>query len=184
MIRDMHVAMLTTCSADGSLRSRPMLSQSGEIDGDLWFFTEEDSPKTFEIRRDQRVNLSYCDVAHSRYVSVSGRASIVRDDAKARQLWSEGQRVWYPNGPEDPKLALLRVTVEHAEYWDAQSASMVQLLGLPKVLAAGRRYDPGEDEKADVELREVFPPPGEALPRGEGTNYSHGEEHNRWMQEE
>jgi general stress protein 26 len=28
-------------------------------------------------------------------------------------------QAWFPGGPTDPRLALLRVTVEHGEYWDA-----------------------------------------------------------------
>ena len=40
MIRDIHIAMLTTRSEDGGLRSRPMITAKHEFEGQLWFFTK------------------------------------------------------------------------------------------------------------------------------------------------
>lgn len=156
LIQDIRVAMLTTVEEDGSLRSRPMatqkLTQKAEFDGELWFFTGAGSEKVQEIRREQHVNVSYADPDDERYVSVSGTALIVHDRAKAEELWSPVLKAWFPQGLDDPDLALLRVKVEKAEYWDSPSGKMVQLLGLVKALATGERYhaDPGENEKLEL----------------------------------
>jgi len=40
------VAMLTTVASDGSLRSRPMVTPDADFDGELWFFTRYNSPKS------------------------------------------------------------------------------------------------------------------------------------------
>ena len=53
------------------------------------------------------------------YVAVSGSGSLFRDIQKAKQLWSVEQRAYYPDGPGDERLALLRVLIERAEYWIA-----------------------------------------------------------------
>ena len=45
MIKDIRVTMMTTIDDDGTLRSRPMVAQQSEFDGDLWFFTWINSPK-------------------------------------------------------------------------------------------------------------------------------------------
>src|SRR3712207_7978131 len=50
-------------------------SQEVKPDGSLWFFTGEDSAKTFEIQQDRHVNVSYMDDASNTYVSVSDRKS-------------------------------------------------------------------------------------------------------------
>ena len=39
-------------------------------------------------------------------------ASLLRDPQKASELWSIAQRAYCPNGPEDERLALLRVRIE------------------------------------------------------------------------
>ena len=50
LIKGIKVAMLTTVCADGSLRSRPMVTQDKEFDGTLWFFTPAESPKVHEYQ--------------------------------------------------------------------------------------------------------------------------------------
>ena len=153
LIEDIKIAMLTTVEEDGSLRSRPMGTQQVEFDGDLWFFTAASAPKVGEVQRERQVNLSYADADSQRYVSVSGSAQLVRDRRKIEQLWNPIFRAWFPQGLEDPDLALLKVTVERAEYWDAPSGKLVQLYGFVKALATGKR--PGDEiadnQKIDLE---------------------------------
>jgi general stress protein 26 len=147
MIRGINVAMLTTVEDDGSLRSRPMATQDTEFDGVLWFFTKLTSAKTHEILHDQHVNLSYADVDNERYVSVSGRATVIQDPDKAEELWLPVHKAWFPKGLDDPELALIRVQVDKAEYWDPPSSTMVQVIGLARALATGKAYNPDDHEK-------------------------------------
>lgn len=146
MIKDIHIAMMTTID-DGTLRSRPMVSKPDRFDGTLWFFTWASSHKIDEVERNQQVNLSYALPDKQQYVSVSGTATLVRDKAKAKELWNPFVAAWFPKGLDDPDLALLRVDVEYAEYWDAPSSRMVRLYEYAKANAAGRTPDMGENRK-------------------------------------
>jgi len=141
LINGIKFAMLTTAMLDGTLRSRPMATQQVEFDGVLWFFTQYNSGKVDEIRNDQHVNLSYADPSDNRYVSVSGRAMVVRDRNKSEELWTEWHRAWFPKGLDDPDLALLRVDVHDAEYWDSPSSKVVQLAGFVKAMVTGKPAD-------------------------------------------
>ena len=132
MIRNVKVAMLTTMGADRTLRSRPMATQEADFDGTLWFFTQASSEKAREIRLNPHVNASYVSTDDHHYVSLSGNASLVQDRDKMQELWSPAYRVWFSQGLEDPELALLKVDVEQAEYWDMLSSSMVSLLELDR----------------------------------------------------
>lgn len=139
LISDIHIAMLTTVTADGTLRSRPMATQQIDlIDGVLWFFSSSDSPKNDEILHQRQVNLAYMSVDKQRYVSVSGEAQIVRDKTKTRQLWKPAAKTRFPDGVDDPNLVLLRVEVTSAEYWDSPSSKMVQFYGLAKLAFTGK----------------------------------------------
>ena len=51
-------AMLTTMTADGDHVSRPMAVQEAEFDGDLWFFTYDDSAKARQIAQHPKVNVA------------------------------------------------------------------------------------------------------------------------------
>lgn len=151
LIDDITFAMLTTAASDGSLRSRPMATLKTDFDGDLWFFTDDDSPKVDEITREHHVCVSYASPAKNKYVSVSGLASLVQDKQRMRELWTPAAKAWFPRGVDDPHLGLLRVRVQSIEYWDSPSSKVVQLFGFAKAVITGKRLEnAGEHKKVDV----------------------------------
>jgi general stress protein 26 len=147
LIKGIRVAMLTTRDDDGTLRARPMQTQEQEFDGTLWFFTPASSHKVIEVDHEHQVNLSYADPGDNRYISVSGTATLVRDRAKIDELWTPVLKAWFPQGKDDPDVALLKVDVAKAEYWDSPSSTLVKLVGFTKAVLTGQQYRPGENEK-------------------------------------
>ena len=150
LIKDVKFAMLTTQTQDGHLHSRPMATQQLEFDGDLWFLTSISSSKIDEVQQHHAVNLAYADASDDKYVSVAGTAEILRDRAKLDELWSPFHTAWFPKGKEDPDIALIRVTVESAEYWNVPESKMVQVIGFAKAALTGKRYHPGEHGEVDL----------------------------------
>lgn len=146
LIEDIDFAMLTTLNGE-KLHSRPMSTQQVEFDGDLWFFTSDKTHKVEEIEKDNRVNLAYSKPESNTYISVFGRASLVKDRAKIEELWNPIYKAWFPKGLDDPSLVLLKVTVEEAEYWDSPSSTIVQIVGFIKALATGQQADGGDHGK-------------------------------------
>ena len=139
-------AMLVTRSADGALRARPMAVAESQADGDVWFVTYIDSPKVDEIRVDDRIGVTM--QGEGRYLSISGTGEIVRDRAKVHELWKEQWKVWFPNGKDDPNIALIRVRAEEAEYWDQHGTKGLKyLLEAVKALARGTTPNTKEIEQ-------------------------------------
>ena len=93
-----------------------------------------------KLERDPHVNLSYVSNKDNCYISVSGVATVSQDRAKIKELWTPFHKAWFPEGSDDPNIALLKVDVDHAEYWDSPSSKVVQLFGFAKALATGKRY--------------------------------------------
>ena len=150
LIKDLKYAMLTTVDDDGSLRSRPMATQNAEFDGELWFFTRANSAKVQEIEHEQHVNVSYAHPDDQTYISVSGKARLVRDPKKNEELWTPAMKAWFPKGADDPETALLNVRVEKAEYWDSASSAVVHVIGFVKAVVTGKPYHAGENEKISL----------------------------------
>ena len=150
MIKDIKYAMLTTVDESGALRSRPMATQNKEFEGELWFFTKASAPKVEEVERQHHVNVCYTHPDDQTYVSVSGQAKLVRDVEKNKELWTVPMKAWFPNGPEDPEVALLQVSVDKAEYWDTPGSTVVHLVGFVKATLTGKPYHPGENEKVEM----------------------------------
>jgi general stress protein 26 len=151
LIEDIKIGMLTTEDDDGTLRSRPLQTVGVDDNGSLWFFTSATSPKVAESKADGgRVNVSYANPAKQDYVSVSGKATITRDREKMKQLWTKWVEAFFPKGLNDPDLALLRVDIEKAEYWDAPGSAIGRAYGLAKALAAGKTDALGENQKLNL----------------------------------
>lgn len=148
LIRDIDFCMLTTIDQRGDLHSRPM-SSNGEIDqdGDIWFFTGAFSHKVSEINDAPRVNVSFADPQNQNYVSITGRAKLVRDRDKIDELWKPEYQMWFPEGKDDPNIALLKVKVEKAEYWDSPSGTVSYALDFVSSLLTGEEPNAGEHKQ-------------------------------------
>src|SRR6185503_1058219 len=102
------------------------------------------SHKVDEVNQDRHVNVSFADPGKQHYVSLSGTAQLVRDREKIEQLWNPALRAWFPDGLDDPDVALLKITVESAEYWDAPASMVAFTIGLAKALITGQAHDPSD----------------------------------------
>ena len=146
MMKSISFAMLTT-EDDDNLRARPMVAAQSGFDGTLWFFTRASSHKVNEVKQDQRVGVTYADPGKQDYVSLSGHAQLVRDKAAIDAHWGESMRTWFPKGKDDPDIALLKVDITMAEYWDAPNSTMVHAYGYLKAVVTGEPPHPGGNEK-------------------------------------
>ena len=147
LIKDVGIALLVTTGEGGQMRGRPMAAMNKDFDGTLWFASRESAPKLGEIADHSHVLLAYSEPKSQHYVSVSGTAQVLRDVAKVKELWSEPMRVWFPKGPDDPDIALIRVDVHDAEFWDAPSSTWVYAVGYLKARLTGEApHDVGENK--------------------------------------
>ena len=101
-----------------------------------------------DLLRAPAVNVAYANTSKDAYVSVSGRAAVVEDDARKKQMWSKFAEAWFPGGPEDPDLALVRVQIEAAEYWNVRESKVTQLIKMARAAVTGNPpTDMGEHAK-------------------------------------
>jgi len=151
LVKDIDFCMLTTIDEHGDPHSRPM-SSNGDIDpdGDLWFFTNLSSHKVSEVENAPKVNVSFADPENQRYVSITGVAQLVRDRKKIEELWRPEFKMWFPEGKDDPEIALLRIGLEKAEYWDSPSSTIGFALSFVSGLVTGKQPDFGENKKLDL----------------------------------
>jgi general stress protein 26 len=138
-IKDVRFGMFTTIDGSGMLTSRPLTTQQIDREGNMWFYTSDEAPFTHELEHHSDVNVSFSSPEQSLYLSVSGRAVLVRDSIKARELWNPMVKAWFAGGLNDPHLAMIRVQIHSAEYWDAGSSKMKQLVALAKAAITGER---------------------------------------------
>lgn len=154
MVKDIRFAMFTSRHGNGHLHARPMTLQNKAVDEDacLWFFMSRRNDAVGDLAQDGTVNVSFAHPGDDRYVSVSGTAAVLEDQIKKQQLWSPMAKAWFPDGPTDPDLALVRVAIVHANYWDVKSNKLVQLYKMAKAAITG---EPPNDmgEQGEIRMR-------------------------------
>ena len=149
LIDKARIGIITTMDVDGHLVSRPMAVKEREFDGDLWFFTEDPSHKTREVRAHPQVNVAL--QSGNGWVSLSGEAQVVQDPAKIDELWDTGAEAWFTEGRNDPKVALLRVVAHTAEYWASDEPKPLVLFKYAKAAIGGGRPNVGEARTVDLD---------------------------------
>ena len=147
-VQDANVCMLTTTEADGKLVSRPMAIQQIEDDHTIWFMTRIDNPAVQETAGGQQVNVTIAEKGF--WASIAGSATIVQDVERKKAFWSKATEAFFGDAkPEDPEVALLRVTPETAQYWDSPGlpATALQMI---KGLTSDKPAHPGETHEVDL----------------------------------
>ncbi|MEO6410186.1 MAG: pyridoxamine 5'-phosphate oxidase family protein [Burkholderiaceae bacterium] len=152
LIKDIKFAMFTTRNAEGTLQARPMTTQNAKLDEEnaLWFFMSRQSEAATDLAASTQVCVIYADPGKDSWVSVSGEAAVVEDAAKKKQLWNVMTKAWFPKGIDDPDLALVRVRIASASYWNVTENQVVQLLKMAAAVITGK--PPQMGDHADVKM--------------------------------
>ncbi len=151
IVNDATAAFLVSRSGD-ALNGRPMATAEIEDDFDsIWFACQRDSQITKEVEQDGHVFLGYTNGSGSEWASINGSARVVDDHEKVKELWSPFWKNWF-EGPEDPRVILIEVAPEHAEYWDAGSRA-VQLLKFAVAAVSGKHVDEGKHGEVELGAR-------------------------------
>jgi len=144
LAKGIHICMMTTVSTDGELSSRPMAVQDEPFNGVMWFLTRSTSEKVDEIKQDQHVLLTFAEPSDSKYLSLKGRASVSQDRTKIKELWNPMYKAWFPNGEDDPLIAVLKVEVTEGDYWEASSSKLVMMTKYLAAAVTGGEVPVGE----------------------------------------
>ncbi|OBX19189.1 pyridoxamine 5'-phosphate oxidase [Erythrobacter sp. QSSC1-22B] len=134
-MKDIDFVMLNTHTKDGQIGARPMSNnRQVDYDGDSYYFTWEDCLMVDDIKRDPKVGLSLqgrgsADGAPGIFISVEGRAEIVRDKAAFAKHWTKDLDRWFEDGTETEGMVMLHVKATRAAYWDGEEEGDFDIAG-------------------------------------------------------
>ena len=124
---ELDICMMVTQSKRGSFNSRPM-SNHGDVKykGDSYYFTYEASQKVKDIEANPQVSLNF-EGASDLYISVSGKAKLIRNKTKFAEHWVDGLEQWFPKGVDSPGMVLVHVKGNHVQYWQKNKQGKIKL---------------------------------------------------------
>jgi general stress protein 26 len=109
--------------------------------------TDVSGAKDDEIDAVHDIGLVFIDEGDRAYLSITGRAFVTRDTAKAKEIWKKTDDIWLPGGPNDPNVGVLRIEPITAELWDGPSSATVAAFEFAKT-----RLGLGENRE-DIKLK-------------------------------
>src|SRR6267142_1854789 len=150
IIEKVGVCMLTTRSEMG-LRARPLEARPERDAGLIWFVTDRRSGKEHEIEAAHDVCLVFIDPEDKAYLSITARAAVLGDHAKAAAIWKTTDHLWW-HGPDDPNVCVLRVEPLTAELWDGPASKAIVAYEFVKATLTGLKPNLGENRKVGVKM--------------------------------
>ena len=149
LVEKARIAHVTTQTEDGRLVSRPLAITNRPFDGTLYFFSQDPSSKTDQVRVNDQVNVAM-QVGQDGFLSIAGTATVSKDQSVIDQLWNKHAEAWFEDGREDSTVALLQVDAESAEYWTINDPKAIVLLKYAKAIVKGEQPDIGDNESVDL----------------------------------
>ena len=132
-MRDLDFTILSTRTQDGAIAGRPMSNnREVEFDGDAYFFTCDETRTVSDIERDPRVGLGFQGKSGALglrpfFLTVEGRAELIRDKARFKEHWTSGLDRWFEQGIDTPGLVLIKVSAERLHYWNGMDEGELKL---------------------------------------------------------
>ena len=145
LIKDSHAALLITHDESG-MDARPMATTVRREEGAIYILANKQEDSDRQIHLDRDVVLSFQNGAS--FVVVYGGAQLSDDRQKIRELWNVVDKAWW-DGPDDPRIRLITVTPDRAEYWESPGR-LVTYADMLVSAATGKQPNPGEHKQVGL----------------------------------
>lgn len=128
LIKKIDICLFTTSADSGQLHTRPM-SNNGQVgwEGTSWFFAPGDGRLVAELEAESQAVAAYRAGDSYDFISISGRATLETDPELKERYWLPDLERWFPNGPGDPNVTLIRLDAEHADWWTGEGDGSADL---------------------------------------------------------
>ena len=151
IVEQTAVGMLTTRFADG-LRARPLEARPDRNGGVIYFIVDVRGLEDDEIEAAPDVCFTVASAHNKAYLSITARATVLRDPLLAAKFWKKTDDVWWPGGPDDRHVRVLRLAPLRAELRDGPASSEVANCEFAKARATGAEPNLGDNRKVSIDM--------------------------------
>ena len=148
LIEDIKVGMMLT-GDNHPISAVPMTTKKVEDNGNIWFLSGLTSEHNTNIAKNVNVQLLYSHPGEMKFLSVSGKASIITDKEILTDLYSKIDDAWF-TGVDDPNLTAIKFNPEEAYYWDTKTNKYISLFKIGMSVFNDEKADVGEKGKLEI----------------------------------
>jgi len=113
------IAVLTAPGGYTNGVSCPLLIQRVDESATVWLLSSQRAVHALALGHEHPLALVIIPTQPGRHLVLHGRGFQPADGSDtAAAHWHDGFRAWFPKGPEDPDLLLLKIPIVGADCWD------------------------------------------------------------------
>ena len=113
-----QVVILYTYDLKHKIHGRDMTVLLRPQDEDaIWFGTYLNSQKIKEIKNNNDVIINYKDPFRREKIILFGKIEIVDNVRIKKEMWNDSLQMFFPEGPESPKMILLKFQPNRNEFY-------------------------------------------------------------------
>jgi len=137
--------------ADEPRRFQPMTAFAEPDDHIIWFFSRLDTDLAKSIDGGDEAIFIVQSKDHELQACLVGELDIVRDAGRIDRYWNPMVAAWFPDGKDDPMLALLRLKIVGAEVWLSTTGPVRMAWQVVKANLTRQTPDLGEQVSLQLE---------------------------------
>lgn len=125
---DISICMFCTNSKGIPFETRPLGTRKVDDDGNIWFLISDNFSNKIETMDDDRVQLIYSKPSQAHFLSIFGHAEVIKDLLRIGDTGDNLAKELLPDEKKNANLTFVRITPEHANFWDEKNGKMLSLL--------------------------------------------------------
>jgi general stress protein 26 len=137
--------------ADEPRRFQPMSAIAEPDERIIWFFTRLDTDLARAVTGADEAIFIVQSKDGDLQACLVGELDLLRDEGRIDRYWNPMIAAWFPDGKDDPKLALLRFTISGAEVWRTTTGLIGTAWEVVKANTTRRLPEVGEQVTLDLE---------------------------------
>ncbi|MEH6664270.1 MAG: pyridoxamine 5'-phosphate oxidase family protein [Brevundimonas sp.] len=148
-IEDTRVGMLGVSGGEPR-HMQPMTAYVEREAGELWFYTYRDTDLVRDVNASGGHHAMFCLISKDReiYACMGGRLEEHFDRERMERYWNPVVAAWYPEGKDDPRLTLVRMTLDDAQVWVSEAGPVRFAFEIAKANMTHEQPDLGD--RADI----------------------------------
>lgn len=146
LVNKIDVGMVCSYPAPGDyVHAVPMSRQEVDEEGNIWYLFSSESEMYKNLQGNNKVSILFSHIADYNFLSINGLAEISTDKARIDKYWNKFVEVWFEKGKEDPRIRIMKVSVQDAHYWDNKTSKLVTFFKLAASAITGQSLDIGRE---------------------------------------
>ncbi|MNK27387.1 General stress protein 26 [compost metagenome] len=150
LVDKIDIGMVITRNKGDELHIVPISRQEVDEQGNIWMLISSESNIHQNLLENKRIDIAYSHVGDYNFISVSGKATISRDQERIDKYWNKLMDAWFEKGKDDPHIRVLKVETSDAHYWDNKSNKLITFFKVAANAITGTNLDIGREGTLDL----------------------------------